>query len=830
MSKAEELLNSLVEAYAAESDPSSDSHIVIGVDRFITVPDELKRIAVQYDHNMRTVTFDCPRYYDGRDMSKMTVYINIRGPKGAPHSYIADNVRVDPSNPSMMHFDWTLRRPVTDVKGNLVFLVCIRKADAEGNEENHWNSELNTDLYISEGMEYEEFKEYPYSDIVTQLLQRMGTVEALANPEAMQGYVNTWLKENGGEALSENQTKADAITRTVDGTMISVDDSSDDPLRGLRIFGKTEQVKTTGAQLAKSVHIYSDVRKYASALSIDFDLQPNTTYTISFVGTVGNVLYLNERLSAYVNIKPTTDRISVTFTTANNIPDGQYIDGEGWLIFKNDIDNANPNKFDNLMLNTGSAALPYEPYSGGVSSPSPDWPQELDSIDNPTVTVCGKNLIKPRGFSAYGYTVTVNDDGSFTVTGAANTTETLYLMVTPYSDVYPLRLHEGVDYFMWYESSNGKPIGTKNLDLHGNPVWSNIDTWNANVPHECDRIVQIYLESKNHEIGDTSLCGTYRIQLEIGNKFTGFEGYKEPKELPISHTLRGIPVALGGNRIDVNGQRWICDEVDFERGVYVQRVIKLDSNEPTNVLVSLKNTKTIKCTCDHLLVGKGNGTGLCDVTSRYEYSTNDLTHYYVEDKAAIIFVPVDYDYVTNPVTVLAQLATPIEIPLSAEELEAFKQLHSNHHSTTVFNDAGAQMELKYNADTKIYIDNIIQSDIDDVPVTDEQIARALADYLEENPISAGSTATIGVAELLAAKWVGSNNLYSQIVTIDGVTENSQVDLTPSVAQLVIFYEKDLTFVTENDGGVVTVYAIGQKPENDYTIQVTITEVRRYEDE
>ena len=79
-------------------------------------------------------------------------------------------------------------------------------------------------------------------------------------------------------------------------------------------------------------------------------------------------------------------------------------------------------------------------------------------------------------------------------------------------------------------------------------------------------------------------------------------------------------------------------------------------------------------------------------------------------------------------------------------------------------------------------------------------------------------------DLLAANWVGSASPYSQVVSIDGVTENSQVDLTPSIEQLVIFYEKDLGFVTENEDGVVTVYAIGQKPENDYTIQVTITEV------
>jgi hypothetical protein len=114
--------------------------------------------------------------------------------------------------------------------------------------------------------------------------------------------------------------------------------------------------------------------------------------------------------------------------------------------------------------------------------------------------------------------------------------------------------------------------------------------------------------------------------------------------------------------------------------------------------------------------------------------------------------------------------------------------------------------------------------IKDLENVGEVVARAVSDYFEENPISVGSTATIGMVELFADRWVGGENLYSQVVSISGVTENSQVDITPSVEQLVIFYEKDLTFVTENEGGVVTAYAIGQKPENDYTIQVTITEV------
>lgn len=109
-------------------------------------------------------------------------------------------------------------------------------------------------------------------------------------------------------------------------------------------------------------------------------------------------------------------------------------------------------------------------------------------------------------------------------------------------------------------------------------------------------------------------------------------------------------------------------------------------------------------------------------------------------------------------------------------------------------------------------------------VTEEQIAKAVEEYLAKNPIESGPTAFVAEVELLAGKWVGKESPYSQVVIIEGVTENSQVDLTPSIEQLVIFYQKDLAFVTENYGGVVTVYAIGEKPLNDYTMQVTVTEV------
>ena len=106
----------------------------------------------------------------------------------------------------------------------------------------------------------------------------------------------------------------------------------------------------------------------------------------------------------------------------------------------------------------------------------------------------------------------------------------------------------------------------------------------------------------------------------------------------------------------------------------------------------------------------------------------------------------------------------------------------------------------------------------------EEIETRLKSLERASGGSGGSSARISEILLLGSRWVGSGHLFSQVVEIGGVTENSQVDLTPSVEQLAIFYEKDITFVTENEDGVVTVYVIGQKPVNDYTIQVTITEV------
>ena len=164
MSQAEDLLESLSTSNSGDLEP----HIIIDKKRKVSVPDELKRIAVQHDHNIETVTFDCPRYWDGNDMSQSRICINYKRPDGILGSYVASNVIVDETDNTIMHFDWTISQDVTVKDGSLIFLVCIKKFDAETGEEiNNWHSELNTEMYISKGLECDKIVDGAYSELVS---------------------------------------------------------------------------------------------------------------------------------------------------------------------------------------------------------------------------------------------------------------------------------------------------------------------------------------------------------------------------------------------------------------------------------------------------------------------------------------------------------------------------------------------------------------------------------------------------------------------------------------------------------------------------------------
>ena len=87
-----------------------------------------------------------------------------------------------------------------------------------------------------------------------------------------------------------------------------------------------------------------------------------------------------------------------------------------------------------------------------------------------------------------------------------------------------------------------------------------------------------------------------------------------------------------------------------------------------------------------------------------------------------------------------------------------------------------------------------------------------------------SVPTTRTVTLKASDWLGNASPFSQVVAIGDVTSLTKVDLQPTLDQLDTLYRQSVGFYTVNEDGVVTVYAIGDKPLLDYTMQVQITEV------
>ena len=78
----------------------------------------------------------------------------------------------------------------------------------------------------------------------------------------------------------------------------------------------------------------------------------------------------------------------------------------------------------------------------------------------------------------------------------------------------------------------------------------------------------------------------------------------------------------------------------------------------------------------------------------------------------------------------------------------------------------------------------------------------------------------------AANWTGDKNPWSQVIHVNGVTANSKLDLQPTAVQIVALQDAEITLMIQNDNGVVSAWAIGNKPTEDYTMDVLITEVIR----
>lgn len=147
MSLAENLLDTLPDT-AAVNESGEEGHIVIDSQRRITVPNELKLIAVKGDQNVETVTIDCVRYWDEHDLSEFEVKLYYITPSGENKVYNAENIVV---GDDIFSFNWTIGREITLVSGKLTFWLVAKKFDENDTLLYQWSSLQNSDCTIANG-------------------------------------------------------------------------------------------------------------------------------------------------------------------------------------------------------------------------------------------------------------------------------------------------------------------------------------------------------------------------------------------------------------------------------------------------------------------------------------------------------------------------------------------------------------------------------------------------------------------------------------------------------------------------------------------------------
>lgn len=186
MSLAEDLLMSLPDSEdvgARIGGVAEEGHIVVDERRIITVPSELRSIAVTGDKDIETVTFDCVRYWDGHDLSTFNIFLNYILPKDTDGEPRVGSYAVPPLGISVTEnqysFNWTIGKTIARIPGKITISITAIETDGEGNELRRWSSFMNTEMTIVEGLAVSagDGEEELDGSILPEILDRLkGTV------------------------------------------------------------------------------------------------------------------------------------------------------------------------------------------------------------------------------------------------------------------------------------------------------------------------------------------------------------------------------------------------------------------------------------------------------------------------------------------------------------------------------------------------------------------------------------------------------------------------------------------------------------------------------
>lgn len=747
MPSIEELLNEAELHMAAQ--PVNDVLEINPETREISIPDSEIILGVETDQKAERKYFHCPKIVGNNiDLSALELYVVFQNAsnkeEGKDRYHVTD---VTATSDGYITFSWELSAKVTAYKGDVQFVVCAIKTDSSGVKQNVWNTTiaigkcligLSSDMSASEEQSASDLYTQLISELnstasakmaeVTNQIQTVGNNQVSNVNSAGTTQVNN-VQNKGTEVLAsipDTYTELDASVKKLNeqirgkapvivesitsqsGKPVSVSDSAEMPLQGLRLYGKSLQETTTGKNLSsiKSCQLSTNM---VSSDIVPWTKKDRIYFSCDTENVDGSKIYV---ICRYYNESKIRVGANGTILLADGTRKEISFRGVGASSHGGDVDlttieyvnieiglssaSTAASSIDNIMV-CDEENQTYEPYTGGKPSPSPEYPQEIASIgENGSigVEITGKNLLGLFDFhKCYVSETNLFVSNSSSVSYSCETKKLPEKIILSGNNIN----RNNISY------TNKKPETGTLFDI-------------VNVKENPITIKKEY-EYINIHIAYGSV--PYNVQIEKGTEATSYEPYKQPQSLPITTPtgLPAIPVPSGTSGItytDADGQAWIADEIDFSRGKYIQRVWQAEFDGSEDEKWGKISTNYIYIEC--LPVVMGSREGFC---SQYIVG-GDTRGIRIGNSNKMLIVFGDFsdenalsnfkaNLSANPLVVMTYLDTPIETDLTEAQIQAYKSLTTFKPTSIISNDANAQMEVEYACDTKTWVTNKINT-------------------------------------------------------------------------------------------------------------------------
>ena len=485
------------------------------------------------------------------------------------------------------------------------------------------------------------------------------------------------------------------IKSTESGTEINLTDSSDMNIQELHFFGKSEQKTTKGIQLLNLKDAKGGTGEGVTyTVNADGSVARKGTAT----GYVGNVWM---RGAYYENTENKEIFLILEAGKTYYIKDVVLVNGQVSVTSKNKVESnylvtINENEYPEGFKVTGirnpaqtsgktyndiiypivaesSTAVDWEEYTGGQPSPSPDYPKEIASVENPSVIVTGKNLA-----------ITQNVRGSNNLVNA--------------------KIVRGQKYTLSFDCNKRVAMNINSKRQSGttlrniNPLKIGRNSCSFRAIDDGDIFFNCYNSTDN-----TDNLQINNIQIERGDTSSDYEPYKGIQTATLNYELKGIDDVRDELIIRADGTGQLIQRISEEKFKFKGFSESADCPGRYVKINCLKNNykKSVKGFCNIASysdwgIPKDN-SWIFGITQRNmylappkneNYTLNELNEYLADIEIAII----------------AQLEEPIVTDLTVEEVQKLLALHTNKPNTTIWNDQDAEMQITYVADTKSYID------------------------------------------------------------------------------------------------------------------------------